>query len=74
VASNLAIRIARVSKEAGRPLPRFSDDDVIDYQVAEAVTMRRLQSDAEIQREAAEKRKLDEWRKGKPGSGLPGGS
>lgn len=49
----------RVFKEAGRPMPRFSDDDVIDYMVLEAVV---IKSRAEEEK-AAKKAKRKEWQK-----------
>lgn len=52
-------------------MPRFSDDDVIDFQVAEAVTLRRLQSDASVVEQQRQKQRVEEWRKQKPGSGPP---
>lgn len=48
----------RVFKESGRPLPKFSDDDVIDYMVIEALVVKEGK---EI--ENAEKaRKRAEWK------------
>lgn len=40
VASPLATRIYWVSKETGQPMPKFSDDDVMDYMVREAVVIK----------------------------------
>lgn len=40
VVSPLATRLYWVSKETGTPMPRFSDDDVMDYMVREAVVMK----------------------------------
>lgn len=70
VASDLAIRTYTVAKQMGRPLPRFSDDPVIDYLVAEAVMLRGLSNEAE----QAKKNTLDEWKHRPLGSGTPGAS
>jgi hypothetical protein len=40
-----------VCKELGRPFPSVSDDDVIDYVVAEAVTMKVTQQREQQQSE-----------------------
>lgn len=52
----------------GEPLPRFSDDDVVDLIVKEAVMLKGLEHEAERQKEA----KMREWRKAPVGSGTPG--
>jgi hypothetical protein len=49
----------RVFKEAGRPMPQFSEDDVIDYMVLEAVAIRVAEETAEAQKKV----KRREWRK-----------
>lgn len=41
----------RVYKEAGRPWPRLSDDDVLDYMVMEAVAMKIQQQEAQQRKE-----------------------
>ena len=54
-------RIWQVCKEAGRPVPRFSEDDVIDYMVLEAVALKVMK-----QREEAEKkREKSDWKNDK---------
>lgn len=40
MASTLASRIYWVHREAHKPLPRFSDDDYLDYLVTEALVER----------------------------------
>lgn len=58
----------RTYKAAGRPWPKLSDDDVLDYMVMEAVAMKVRKEDAEIakkqEREAFKKdrSKLDQYR------------
>jgi len=59
VASPIATRILAISKEAGRPFPKFSDDDVIDYMVTEAVTLKYLQE----RKAAEEEAKKKDWQK-----------
>jgi len=49
-------------------MPRFSHDDVIDFQVREAIMLRGL----EQRREAEKKHDRADWKRGKPGSGMPG--
>ena len=58
------MRLLRVCDEAHRPLPQFSPDDVVDFQVAEAILARR-----QAEQEKAEKeREREEWRKGHKGA------
>lgn len=59
VTSPLATRIFWVSKETGSPMPQFSQDDVTDYMVKEAIVTR-------VAFEKNQKAKIDErvaWRK-----------
>ena len=49
----------RVCKDAGRPWPRLSDDDVIDYMVMEAVAIRVRKREQE--QEKAQER--ERWKK-----------
>jgi hypothetical protein len=49
----------RICKAAGRPFPKISDDDVIDYMVMEAVTIKVRQEDAEQE----EQQKKKEWQR-----------
>lgn len=59
MAGNTATRLWRVSKESGRPFPRLSEDDVIDFMITEAVA---LKVDREDQK-AEKKHERDEWKK-----------
>lgn len=58
--STIASRIYWAHKEGGRELPRFSDDDYIDFCVLEALTVRG----GEDRRKAEKKKKMEEWKKG----------
>lgn len=49
----------RVHKAAGRPFPRVSNDDVVDYLVMEAVCQRINKEDEEARKEA----ERDAWKK-----------
>lgn len=51
--SSASTRLLRACKEGGRPLPQFSPDDVVDFQVVEAITLKA----AEEQRKANEAEK-----------------
>lgn len=65
-----------VCKEAGRPIPPLSDDDVLDFMVVEALTFKMLEKRQEAQREADRKQRLKSHRglRGlKPGDPLPEG-
>lgn len=53
------MRLWRVCKEANRPFPSVSPDDVIDYMVMEALAVK----DQEEQQEAQKKAERDAWRK-----------
>ena len=54
-------RIWRVCKEAGRPVPQFSDDDVIDYLVLEAVALKVWKQEEE----ASKKKEKSDWKNDK---------
>lgn len=54
VGSQASRRLWQTFREAGRPLPAFSDDDVVDYMVMEAVMVGVAQDEAD--REDAKKR------------------
>lgn len=49
----------RVCKEANRPWPTLTDDDVLDYMVMEAVAIKARREEAEAQKEHERKA----WRK-----------
>lgn len=48
----------RTCRDANRPFPRISDDDVIDYMVMEAIALKVRKEE----RDAAEKAKREEWK------------
>lgn len=69
VASPLSLRMARVYKEAGQPLPVFDPtDDVMNYMVTEAVVFKRLRTDAKDREKAEFKKTTDDWKKQPLGS------
>lgn len=49
----------RVYKEAGREFPKLSKDDVIDYAIIEALTVKA----AKEQQEAEKAREREEWKR-----------
>ena len=57
--STASTRVWRITKECGRPFPKVCDDDVIDYMVMEAVTLKVKRED----QEAAKQRERDEWKR-----------
>lgn len=59
MASTTSSRLWRTCKEAGRPFPKISDDDVIDFMVMEAVTIKVRKEDEEAQKEQERKK----WKK-----------
>jgi hypothetical protein len=59
VASTASTRLWRTCKEAGRPFPKVSEDDVIDFMVMEAVAVKVNKEDQEAQK----KREKEEWKK-----------
>lgn len=52
VESPLSTRVWRTYKEAGRPFPRLSQDDVIDYMIIEAMVSKNMQAESEAQERA----------------------
>lgn len=67
MASPEAIRYWTVYKAAGRPMPRWSDDDVIDFRVTEAILYAANAQDEEDQ----VKQEQRNWRDQPVGSGTP---
>lgn len=63
VDSTTAMRLWRVSKQAGRPWPVLDSDDVIDFMVMEAVALKVMQHDAE----EAKKQEQKNWKRDKEG-------
>lgn len=53
----------RATREAGRPIPTYSDDDVLDFMVVEAVML----SVNEAQKRVQEDHQSAEWRGGHKG-------
>ena len=53
----------RVYKEAGRPWPVLSDDDVLDYMVMEAVALKVQSENRQAEEEAAKQEEIREWKK-----------
>ena len=58
------MRLMRVAKEAGRNPPAFSDDEVVDYLVTEAVMIAARTDENTIREEAEKKAKREKWKKG----------
>lgn len=56
--SDLASRLYLVHREAGKPLPSFSDDDVIDFQITEALVVRAAHERGEAQK----KQEREAWK------------
>lgn len=63
MASTTATRLWRVSKAAGRPFPKLDDDDVIDFQIMEAVAVKIQREDEKAEKEY----KKRQWRKDNEG-------
>lgn len=61
VASQTSTRVWRTCKEAGRPFPKLSNDDVTDYMIMEAVTLKGLKEMREAEKEAEENAKRKDW-------------
>lgn len=51
VSSPASTRIFRTLKEAGRPMPEFSEDPVVDFAVLEAVVTKAVLEDREATKE-----------------------
>lgn len=62
------MRLAEVCEATNTPFPQFSSDEVVNYQVTEALVVRRRHEKAKLEQEAQRKQKMDEWKKGRPGS------
>lgn len=50
-------------KQSGRTIPKFSDDDVTDYKVLEALTLKALKQEAEDHK----KQEREAWKKDRKG-------
>jgi hypothetical protein len=64
----------RVCKEAGRPWPRLSDDDVIDYMVMEAVCLRVAREDEKAKKAAEKQAEIEQFKKQRRSQGDPVGN
>lgn len=73
--STASDRFWEAHKDAGRPIPPFSDDDVVDFMVMEALAVKRREAKREAQEkhERAQKRKSHRNLRGmKAGQPAPG--
>lgn len=61
--SSLPSRLSWVASEAGRPLPDFCEDDVMNFLVTEAVVEKAAIERAEAQDQARKQAKRNTWRK-----------
>lgn len=59
MATKASTRFWRTHKAAGRPIPRFCDDDVTDYMVMEAIMLKVQKEDAD----ARKQQERDQWKK-----------
>lgn len=62
VASPLSTRMWRVCKEANRPWPVFSADDVTDYLIMEAVAVKAAKEDEEARKNAEQQSDVNRWK------------
>lgn len=58
-----AVRLWTTYKEAGRPVPKFSDDDYIDFCITEALHMRALKEENKARKEQEKKQWKEETRR-----------
>lgn len=63
VASPRSTRLWRVYKEAGKPFPDLTDDDVLNYLIMEAVTLKAKHQEAEAQKEAEKEAERQRFKK-----------
>jgi hypothetical protein len=63
VASSLSTRLVRVYRESGLPLPKFSDDDVLDYMVKEAIIIKNSHDEKKEREKAENDREREEFKK-----------
>jgi hypothetical protein len=59
VASTTSMRVWRASKDANRPVPKLSDDPVIDFLIIEALAAKDLYEQGEARKMA----EIEEWKK-----------
>lgn len=60
--STSSTRLWRTCKASGRPFPTVSDDDVLDFMVMEAVTLKVQAEDAAAAKKAEQEREKKEWK------------
>lgn len=65
VGSSLSTRLVETYKAAGRPLPKFSKDDVLDYLVMEAVVAKHAKDQNNARERAEYERKRQEFKEDK---------
>jgi hypothetical protein len=53
------MRVYRLNQELGQPMPQFSNDDVLQFMVTEAVLLRGLQA----RKEESKKRQKEDWKR-----------
>lgn len=63
MASSTSTRIWRVHKAAGRPFPKLVEDDVLDYLLIEAISIKASQEEAKAHKEATKKAEMDAKKK-----------
>lgn len=59
MASSLSTRMVGIYKAARRPLPTFSEDDVLDYMVMEAVIYKHFKHEEDSQKD----QEKENWKK-----------
>lgn len=69
--STAATRVCSVSRQAGQPLPRFAEDDALNFMVTEAALAHVAEEEKLAEESAAKKREKDAWKEG--ASSLPDG-
>lgn len=60
--SGSSVRLWRVYREAGRPWPVISDDDVLDFMIMEAVALKAKKEERELREEAELEAKRKEFK------------
>lgn len=63
VAAPDAVRMWTTYREAGRPIPRFSDDEYIDYCVIEAIGLRVKKEENKARKDYERKQEVDAARR-----------
>lgn len=63
MASPSVTRFWRTYREAGRPIPRLHEDDVIDFMLLEAIHLKTKKEDYDAQREAEKTQAKETFKK-----------